>query len=176
MSASLDVLKHRIQLLALNQPVVDVLQRISPFIDECLDGIIEDFYAHMQRFPEGRKLFADPDRVRGLKAHQVSHWQRLFKVELDAGYLDEALRIGTAHYRHRVAPHLYIAGYTFFQAALLKRIASRYQADPQLPVMSEAVTKLVGLDMDLALSVYVRALWQDQIQPGRSQTGAADGG
>ncbi len=165
----IDLLKHRIQLLAINQPVVDALHRISPFVENCLNGIIEDFYAHMQRFPEGRKMFSDPDQVRGLKSHQFSHWKRLFNAELDEAYLQEAIRIGKAHYRGRVAPHLYIAGYNFFEAALLKRVSTRYQNDPQLPVMMEAIAKVVGLDMDLAMSVYLRELWRSQIEPKRQK-------
>lgn len=165
----IDLLKHRIQLLAINQPLVDALHRISPFVENCLNGIIEDFYAHMQRFPEGRKIFSDPHQVRGLKSHQFNHWKRLFNAELDEAYLREAIRIGKAHYRGRVAPHLYIAGYNFFEAALLKRVSTRYQSDPQLPVMMEAIAKVVGLDMDLAMSVYLRELWRSQIDPKRQK-------
>lgn len=163
----IDLLRHRIQLLAIDQKAVDALHRIAPFVETCLQGIIEDFYAHLQRFPEGRKIFADPERVKGLKSHQFSHWTRLFNAELDDDYLQESIRIGKAHYRGRVAPHLYIAGYNFFEAALLKRVSTRYQNDPQMPLMVEAISKIVGLDMDLAMSVYLRELWRAQIEPSR---------
>ena len=71
------------------------------------------------------------------------------------------IRIGMAHHRHRVPPHLYMAGYSFFLSALLKRLATRFQSDPQLPLRCEAVTKIVGLDTDLAMSVYVREVWRE---------------
>ncbi len=162
-SEPIDLLKHRISLLSIDQKIVDVLHRIAPFVETCLSGITEDFYAHMQKFPEGRQMFADPDRVRGLKAHQQGHWTRLFNAQLDLDYLQDAMRIGKAHYRGKVAPHLYIAGYNFFEAALLKRVSTRYQNDPQLPLMVEAISKIVGLDMDLSISVYLRELWRGQI-------------
>lgn len=165
-----EMLRHRIALLAIDQKAVDVLHRIAPFVESCLAGIIEDFYAHMQKFPEGRKVFADPERVRRLKRHQASHWIRLFNAELDDDYLQESVRIGKAHHRGRVPPHLYLAGYTFFLAALIKRLSTRYQNDPQLPVMCEAVTKIVGLDTDLALSVYLREFWREAIEPARSDS------
>jgi truncated hemoglobin YjbI len=163
-----DLLRHRIALLAIDQKTVDTLHRIAPFIESCLDGIIEDFYAHMQKFPEGRKLFSDQARVSGLKHHQKKHWTRLFSAHLDDDYLRDSIHIGKAHYQGRVAPHLYIAGYNFFEAALLKRVASRYQNDPQLPLMMEAIARVVGLDMDLALSVYLRELWRQQIEPRKA--------
>lgn len=160
-----DLLKHRISLMSINQRTVDVLHRIAPFIETCLSGIIEDFYAHMQKFPEGRKLFSNPAQVTGLKNHQQGHWIRLFNVQLDEAYVEETVRIGMAHYRGRVAPHLYIAGYNFFEAALLKRVATRYQNDPQMPLMMEAISRVIGLDMDIAMSVYLRELWKHQIEP-----------
>lgn len=156
-----ELLRHRISLLAINQQTVDSLSRVAPFVETCLPGIIEDFYAHMQRFPEGRKIFADANRVRHLKQHQRSHWTRLFNAELDAEYVAESIRIGKAHHRHRVPPHLYMAGYSFFLSALLKRLSTRFQNDPQLPLMCEAITKIVGLDTDLAMSVYVREVWRE---------------
>lgn len=156
-----EMLRHRISLLAINQQTIDSLARVAPFVESCLSGIIEDFYAHMQRFPEGRKIFSDAKRVHGLKQHQRSHWIRLFNAELDADYVAESVRIGMAHHRHRVPPHLYMAGYSFFLSALLKRLATRFQSDPQLPLMCEAVTKIVGLDTDLAMSVYVREVWRE---------------
>ncbi len=166
-----DMLRHRISLLAIDQKTINSLARVAPFVETCLPGIIEDFYAHMQRFPEGRKIFSDPDRVRGLKQHQRAHWIRLFNAELDVECVAESVRIGKAHHRAKVPPHLYIAGYNFFHSALLKRMATRYQNDPQLPLMCEAVTKIIGLDTDLALSVYVRELWRHSIEPTRKAAG-----
>lgn len=154
------ILRHRVALLAIDQATLDVLQRVAPFAETCFSGIIEDFYAHMQHFPEGRRAFADPARVKGLKRHQYAHWVKLFNGELDADYVEEAMRIGIAHERAKVAPHIYLAGYHFFLAALLKRVSTRFQNDPQLPLMCEAVTKIVALDSELALSVYLRELWR----------------
>ena len=166
-----ELLRQRIALLDLNQQTVDALHRIAPFIESCLSGIIEDFYAHMQRFPEGRKAFRDTGKIHALKSYQRDHWLRLFSAQLDQDYLKESIRIGTAHLKGRVPPHLYIAGYNFFLAALLKRVSTRYQNDPQLPVMCEAITKVAGLDMDLAMSVYLQQLWHEVMKPARAKAG-----
>lgn len=152
--------KQRISMLGIDRKTLQTLAYVSPFIAARIDDIVDRFYAHMLTFPEGRQIFESEDVGVRLKRAQRSHWLSLFEGDLSADYLKRALKIGEVHYAKRVAPYLYIAGYNFFQCEILTALSEKYRSDQRLSDILTAVTRVVSLDMDLAISVYMRELWR----------------
>lgn len=157
--ASEKVLNRKLAMLGVDDRVRATLRPVARTLDVFLDGIVERFYGHMRTFPEGRRIFTDPAMVESLKARQMAHWKRLFECRLDADYMAHALRIGRAHYDRGVAPYLYIAGYNFFQCELMGAVSDQFRGDRRLTDMLTSITRVVSLDMDLAISVYTREIW-----------------
>ena len=156
-------IRRRLELLRIDDSAREEIQRIRPVVDENLDGIIYRFYQHLMSFPEGRNLFGDKRILENLPARQKSHWQSLFACRFDHDFEERALAIGKAHFRHGVALHLYVAGYNFFHCELIEAITEwslRNDRGQRLSGALSAVTQVINLDMDLALSVYTRELWR----------------
>ncbi|MAZ73721.1 MAG: hypothetical protein CMC70_11320, partial [Flavobacteriaceae bacterium] len=141
-----DLLARKIRMLGITPHVLSTLRGIHPFVETQMDGIVDRFYAHMQTFPEGRRIFADRAMVAGLKRAQREHWLNLFRGALDTDYVFRAMRVGQVPYERRVAPYIYIAGYNFFQCELLRILSEKYRSDSALPDMLGAITRVISLD------------------------------
>lgn len=81
---------------------------------------------------------------------------RLFSGEFGDDYAASAMAVGRAHLRAGVPPHLYIAGYSFFQCELQTLAHKHFASELAFPSISAAIVRYIALDMDLALSVYMR--------------------
>lgn len=95
-----------------------------------------------------------------LRSKQISHWINLFSCDFDQTYANSAIRIGKAHFKNKVPPHLYIAGYNFFQCQLIVEVSDQLSGEAELPQCLAAIAKVISLDMDLALSAYTRQYWR----------------
>lgn len=152
-------IEARLRLLGIDMSVRMDAKRFFPIFETHIDRIIAHFYDHMFSFVEARRLFGDETAVRHLSERQKQHWLRLFACRLDAEYVRGALHVGEVHYARRVPPYLYLAGYNFFHCELI-RLASATVTGIEVPPLLAAITRLVTLDMDLALSAYTREHWR----------------
>jgi hypothetical protein len=157
---SLPDLTRRLALLEITPETNLVLEPFRLKLNSALDGIVHRFYRHLQSHPEGQRFFPDNSRIPALVEKQRAHWQRLFNCQFDAAYLEGCTAIGQAHLRAGIAPYLYIAGYTYFLVELQKFAALHFSNPQELGTILAAATRLVHLDMDLALSVYTREVVQ----------------
>ena len=156
------VLAHHLSLMGINRNVMASLRYVEPFIESCMDDIVERFYAYMQSLPEGRKVFSDPAFVAHLKKLQRMHWMLMFKGKLGEDFQQRCYHIGSGHHKKGIAPHLYLCGYNFFQCEMIRVVSEKYRHDSRLAEILDAITRVISLDMDLALSVYMREMWRNK--------------
>ncbi|MBI1777934.1 MAG: hypothetical protein HYR63_21565 [Proteobacteria bacterium] len=152
----------RLALLAISEDTKAQIATIRPLLAEEMGGIIRRFYRHIRGFPEGKRLIQDDAAEARLSEAQKRHWDRLFSCRFDEDYVASALRVGRAHLSAGVAPYVYIAGYNFFLCELINLIVAQYAGGLQVFGTLTAVSRIVYLDMDLALSTYTRELWRIQ--------------
>jgi methyl-accepting chemotaxis protein len=118
-----------------------------------LGGILDAFYAQWQRDPTMAKLVSG--RVPSLKSAQTTHWERLFSAKFDADYFASVQRVGMAHVRIGLKPHLYIAGYNLVVSNIIRIIGDNHRLSGRKAArMIGAVNSAILLDMDIAVSVY----------------------
>jgi len=123
-----------------------------------IDEVIAGFYAHFNRIPSANIHFAGPMLTR-LQQRQRAHWLEMFECRFDQHYVANAIRIGRAHFDHKVPPRLYLAGQSHFQCSLISLAASKFGTSRDLPVLLASITRIIALDTDLAFSAYTRAFW-----------------
>ena len=163
MNADLDgLIDRKLAMLGIDEAATAALRQSASTVEVALPGIIERFYLHLQTFPDARRVLNRMSSIDTLKKRQEEHWAALFKHPLDAQYVRRALRVGEAHYRAKVAPYLYIAGYNFVQCEILSVLSEKHRAHQDLSLILTAATRVISLDMDLSISVYTRALWRSQ--------------
>jgi len=158
MRTSLD-LKLRLKLYGINQETfyhAGVFWRaILPEFDE----IINRFYAHILEHPKFREFIPDPGKIDRLKVTQKEHWDRLFNSKFDDDYVRQVIATAEAHIKIRMPAYFYMAAYSVFLDELhaaAYRIALLEGNDVVATV--KAINKLVVIDMDLTLSVYMKEL------------------
>jgi rsbT co-antagonist protein RsbR len=120
------------------------------------NAVIEDFYNHLLAFDESRGFFHDPAVLARVKAAQKQYFLRLTQGDYNSAYVEDRLRVGTAHEQINLPLKLYLGAYSFYLQTVVPHILEEYQHDPQqvLPIFLSFL-KLVLLDMGLAIETYL---------------------
>lgn len=137
-------------------------QAVWPAIKAELPQIMEGFYAHVKTVPHLAKLVGQQEQR--LITAQLSHWERMFSEGPSREYFERSVRIGLAHVRIGLDPSWYIGGYSYaltqISAVLLKK---RFMSASKRAKALAVVTKLVMLDMDIAISTYHDKMVSDAV-------------
>ncbi len=158
MKTSLD-LKLRLELYGINQETYYHAGVFWHAILPEFDEIINRFYAHILEHQKFRKLIPDPAKIDHLKVRQKAHWDRLFNSKFDDDYVRQVIATAEAHIKIRMPAYFYMAAYSIFLDELhaaAYRIALLEGNDVIATV--KAINKVVIIDMDLTLSVYMKEL------------------
>jgi rsbT co-antagonist protein RsbR len=78
------------------------------------DAVIEDFCAHLLAFEESRAFFSDPAVLARVKSAQKQYFLRLTQGDYDTAYVEDRLRVGTAHEQINLPLKLYLGAYNFY--------------------------------------------------------------
>ncbi|NBN77135.1 chemotaxis protein [Microvirga tunisiensis] len=147
----------RLGFFQLSAEELRVAREAWQLIEPALPGMLESFYAHVARVPSLAAI------IGGRQAHlikaQTSHWRQLFCNGFDAAYQESALRIGRAHVRIGLEPSWYIGGYGFVLSHLTQLFGRRHRfSGRRTAELTSVVTRIVLLDMDIAVSTYGEAM------------------
>ncbi|MDU6375714.1 MAG: protoglobin domain-containing protein, partial [Bradyrhizobium sp.] len=115
-------LQSRLDFLGIDQATREALRELRPLIGKVLPGLLDQFYAHVGRFPHLATMFSSPAAVRHAKQAQHDHWMSLATAAFDDAYVKSVTRIGEAHHRMGLEPRWYIAGYSLIVTGLQKAI------------------------------------------------------
>ncbi len=122
-------------------------------VEPDMAAIIARFYAHAGRFPFLAEKVAN--QVDRLSKAQLRHWQALFSGRFDETYVASARAIGLAHVRAGLEPGWYIGGYATILDGIIESIGRRNRFRPARTArLIAAVSRVVMLDMDTAITVY----------------------
>lgn len=157
-SASLDG-QGRLDFLEIDGDTVALLREFREHLLPALPGIVDDFYDKLAQTPELHRLLGSDQSVARLKRTQIGHWDHLFDAEFGDAYYRRALAIGEAHHRVNLSPRWYMGAYAVMLNHLLTVVERVYGNDPaKTRAMTAAINKVVFLDMELAISVYIEAM------------------
>lgn len=150
-------LNRRLAFAKITQAHIQLLPQIWKVIRPSLDGVLEEFYRHLATVPHLRALI--DGRQSQLISAQVKHWERLFSGTVGEDYARSVLAVGDAHCRIGLEPRWYIAGYQLIINELMDVLISKSSfRSSQLKERSAAMTKIIMLDLDYAISAYQVAL------------------
>lgn len=134
----------------------EILASQSAFIESIADGMVDVFYERILAFPETRSFLEDPELVTRLKAAQRRHFIQLCAGPYDESYFESRLRVGLAHARIRLPPHLYLGGYLVQIDYVRRSFLERFRDDldtGQACIVSFG--KIIMLDISLATDAYI---------------------
>ncbi len=131
------------------------LRRFRPVLEDHLSEIVSDFQAYVDRYPECREMFESEQGRACITRTQGRHWLALFDGTFDESYFGQATRIGQAHERAGLEPRWYMGAYCHVMNQIVQLAVETYQDEPaELAATVQAITRVVEIDMDLAIAVY----------------------
>lgn len=135
---------------------------VWPAIQAELPRIMTGFYAHVKTVPHLAEMVGNHEAR--LISAQMSHWEMLFSEGPGDEYLERSIRIGHAHVRIGLEPSWYIGGYSFAMTEITQILMKKrlMTASRRAKVMA-VITKLVLLDMDIAISTYHQELVENAV-------------
>ena len=155
---SLD-LKLRLALYGINQETFYYAGVFWRAILPEFDGIINRFYAHILEHQKFRKFIPNPGMIDRLKVTQKAHWDRLFSSKFDDDYVRQVVATAEAHIKIRLPAYFYMAAYAVFLDELHAAAYKIFSEEGNdVVAIVKAINKMVIIDMDLTLSVYMKEL------------------
>ncbi len=135
---------------------VDALRRLRPIAEASVDGIVDEFYAHLLRFPPlERLLTSEQGRIAKLQGLQRAYFLALTDGRFDADYFESRLRVGNAHQLIGLPPVWYIGAFSLYLRLALRAVVDATGEGQALLPGFEALIKTVFLDMSLAMNTYI---------------------
>ncbi len=164
---SVDVLADQLKFMNLGADAQKNIQAVKTIITQELPGALDTFYAQVRRFPETVKFFSNEAQIVSAKSRQLAHWDAISGGRFDVDYVKAASAVGDIHAKIGLEPRWYIGGYALVIEVLVAKVMeARFQKRgfgarrvPVQQVAAElgALVKATMLDMDLAISAYLRA-------------------
>lgn len=166
---SIKTRSERLRFLRITAEDKNVIQQIAKIILPHLPRIAEEFYKHLNDFSELQKTISSSSKTERLKKTQIEHWNALLSGQYDDAFFDRVTHIGLAHAKIGLEPRWYLGGYCLVQAHLDEILvkAIRWNRE-KLARYLQVLHRAIFLDMDLAVSVYIR-LSEEQSNLARVQ-------
>ena len=83
--------------LELSQQDGVLLKELAPGLKGVHQQLMDEFYRHLQAFPETNRLLTNEQTVARLKQQQSDYFSRLLGGQYDEDYIQNRLRIGAVH-------------------------------------------------------------------------------
>jgi len=133
------------------------LASLRPFAEKYTDVIVEDFYKLLLGHPETKKVFPDENTVRRVKRSQRDYFLGLFDGRCDLAYVEDRLRVGTAHERIGVSTKWYLGAYRKYMQLISEHLFEEFKDTNKVREAFQSIEKIVYFDIALALDTYVAA-------------------
>ena len=146
----------RLEFLEIDRQSVARIRELGEDILQEIDDILSSFYEKMLRSPEMSRILSG-NSLNHAKQAQRQHWlENVFAGVFDESYMNRVTRIGRAHERVGLEPRWYMGGYCYVLNRIVDLIARKNKFSPaRMAALIKAVNKVVFLDMELAVSVYI---------------------
>jgi len=150
-------IEERIEFLQVDESTLLALRKMQRLFEGSIDGLLEDFYGHILRYPALKSMFANQEAVARARRAQKGHWlQTLFSKDLGKAQFDRAEQIGLAHVRVGLTPSWYMGGYCYMLNRFIDLATQHCEGDLEsLTEIVQALNKSVFLDMSFVIDSYL---------------------
>ncbi|MEP4766288.1 MAG: globin-coupled sensor protein [Roseibium sp.] len=155
-------LKRRLAFFRYTENDRNLARSLWPTINAELPQILNSFYAHVRTVPHLAKMVGDHEAR--LVSAQTAHWKMLFSEGPTEEFLERSVRVGHAHVKIGLDPSWYIGGYSFMLGRITEVLMKRrFLSSSKRTDAISVVSKLILLDMDIAVSTYHEKLVSDMV-------------
>jgi signal transduction histidine kinase len=149
-------IKKLVAFFRIDQADLDLLAEMREVLEESADDLVEEFYRHLLRFPETQELLRD-ERVRNrLLKSQREYLLSLADPVMDAGYMEQRVKIGSTHERVGLDTRWYLGAYALYASLMLPIVHQALSHDPlKMERAIVALQKRLMLDAEIAIRQYI---------------------
>lgn len=134
----------------------DELQAVERLTAGRREAIVEEFYAHLLRFPELVVLLtSEPGRLERLKTTLDAYFASVTEGRFDDAYFESRLRVGDTHQRVGLRPTWYLGAFSLYLRLTLRALVAETGDGARILPAVEALIKAVFLDTSLAMGTYI---------------------
>ena len=151
-------LKQRLDLYKVDVETMAAARKFWYAVRPEFHQITQRFYTHLQANLETARFLPDQRGIERLRAAQTTHWEGLFIGRFDSDFVQRVNRTAEAHLRIRLPNYHYMAAYAFFLNELTASAQRLFPVDGERAAIISAINKLVMIDMDLTMSLYMQRL------------------
>jgi heme-based aerotactic transducer len=151
-------LDEAVHLLRLDGEQLALLKEIRPIIEQDVEEIIRNFYAHVTKFPGLKAIIDQFSTVDKLKIVQKKYLLSLFPDKINDEFMQWRVTIGKAHSRINLPPYYYLSASQFFCDEITERIFKyfRKKTDKALQA-SRALQKILSFDQQVVMASYIQS-------------------
>ena len=153
-----DLIQKRLAMHGLTGQEVALLRRNSKKFVAAIPKAIEALLTVVgQHEKYGDYFVKNPQALEKTSQRMTEHWTYVGNCDFNDGYVESVKRIASIHTRINLDPHLQLAGYTHMRAAFIEHAAGRGMLGLRNQKLANAISRVVTLDMDLSLSLYLES-------------------
>ncbi|AFM02039.1 MULTISPECIES: globin-coupled sensor protein [Desulfitobacterium] len=155
-------LNESIKLLKLEQDQLQLLREFKPIMEQDVDQIVEQFYAHITKIPQLNGIINEFSTVERLRGLQRNYLLSIFPDTVDEEYIMSRVRIGNVHKRINLPPFVYLSSYQTFFDLILPRIFAHYRKKPDQALrLSLAILRIFSFDQQVVMASYIQSYIAD---------------
>ena len=145
---------HMPSAIEVNHACKDILAIVG--LEEPQAAIIDDFYAHLAKFPDAVKLITDAgSSIEKLKKTNPGYFTELFRAEFDEQYYESRLQVGYVHAKIGITPIWFFGAMSTYLDHIYPLLAKRGRLSPDLGNMLKAFGKAINLDTEVIMEAYI---------------------
>ena len=150
-----DEVRRRKAFLEIGDEEEGLIREAHPHLVQQADQMVERFYEYLLSHEHTRKILSKPGLVERLKKAQGKYFLELSQGSYDLAYFENRLKVGLAHEKNGLSPQWYLGAYEKYLHIANDVLLQAFSGDPQrLRRISDALSKVVFLDMSLAIDAY----------------------
>ncbi len=133
-----------------------IMRGAHPLMSRHAGEVVERFYDFLLAQEPTRSILSAPGLTERLKKIQTRYFTELTSGVYDIRYFENRLRVGLAHQRLGLAPHLYLGAYQKYLDIVTRVLQEAQGSDARAFLATlESLTKIIFLDMSLAIDAYI---------------------
>lgn len=134
-----------------------LIRELGPIIDKHMTEIVDEFYAHVTKFPEAVAVITGAGKtIAQLKQTNPRYFAELFKGEFGPAYFESRLVVGRIHAAIGLRPEWFYAAMSSYFHVILPKIAHAYRLRPKRGGQAmSAFMKALNLDQAIIMEAYI---------------------
>ncbi len=153
-----DEIQQRLTYLGFDEKDDQNLAIIHERLKAVYEPVLDDFYEHLQEYPEPQRLIKDEEALVRLKNAQRAYLEAMGSARTEPEYFEDRLQIGKTHEGLGLKLDWYLGAYSWLFQLLGKHLLTHDDLTPEeYRSLLTSINKVFWLDASIAVDAYYNA-------------------